>query len=136
MTFGNGNAPQNQQFPLPLIVSFGPLGVLTPHHGANGPSNFKLTPELQYARCMSNRYRSDAFPRCVSCTRRWAGDTCRFQHIRVLLRDESKVVQAISFTGENSIKEKTGDAQRMKLPDKWNVALEQAHIEKITVRYA
>ena len=48
--------------------------------GAVSPD--KLVPELQFARCMSNRYRPDPFPRCVSCTRRWAGDTCRFQGIR------------------------------------------------------
>jgi hypothetical protein len=49
----------------------------------NGPPNpGKLVPELQFARCMSNRYKPDPFPRCVSCTRRWAGDTCRFQGIR------------------------------------------------------
>ena len=46
------------------------------------PPPGQLTPELQFARCMSNRYKPDPFPRCVSCTRRWAGDTCRFQGIR------------------------------------------------------
>ena len=43
--------------------------------------------QFQFARCMSNRYRSEQFPRCVSCTRRWAGDTCRFQGIRFFLKD-------------------------------------------------
>ena len=54
------------------------------HYALNNgvPAAGTLVPELQFARCMSNRYRPDPFPRCVSCTRRWAGDTCRFQGIR------------------------------------------------------
>lgn len=44
----------------------------------------QLVADIQTARCMSSRYKQDPFPRCVSCTRRWAGDTCRFQGIRYI----------------------------------------------------
>jgi hypothetical protein len=59
-------------------------GPSQPQHYALGNATppEKLVPELQFARCMSTRYKPDPFPRCVSCTRRWAGDTCRFQGIR------------------------------------------------------
>ena len=91
----------------------------------------KPTPELQYARCMSNRYKTDAFPRCVSCTRRWAGDTCRFQGIRILLRDEKKNLVAVSFMESTK-----SDASKMILPDAWNVDLEERHVKRTMVRTA
>lgn len=88
-----------------------------------------VRPELQFARCMSNRYKADTFPRCVSCTRRWAGDTCRFQGIRLLLKDESKNTVAVSFVESGS----TG-APVMKLPERWNVELDRLHLERTMVR--
>lgn len=60
-----------------------PLPSQPPQYAIDGAMQpEKLVPELQFARCMSNRYKPDPFPRCLSCTRRWAGDTCRFQGIR------------------------------------------------------
>ena len=91
-----------------------------------------IYPELQYARCMSNRYKADVFPRCVSCTRRWAGDTCRFQGIRFLLRDENRIVRAMSYTGDV----KGLSTVKLNLPDKWNVELQESHIQRIMVSAA
>jgi lysine-specific demethylase 3 len=96
-----------------------------PQTGVSAP----LQPELQFARCMSNRYRSDNFPRCVSCTRRWAGDTCRFQGIRFFLKDDQKNVVGISF-----IEGQKPDAPTMDFPVKWNVPLQPSHLRRTKVR--
>ena len=84
--------------------------------------------EPQFARCISNRYRSGEFPRCVSCTRRWAGDPCRFQGIRFFLKDENHNIVGISF-----IENEKADGPPMKFPVKWNVKLELSHIGRIKV---
>ncbi|KAF9782594.1 hypothetical protein BJ322DRAFT_162417 [Thelephora terrestris] len=86
----------------------------------------KLQPELQFARCMSHRYRNERFPRCVSCTRRWAGDTCRFQSIRFFLRDENKVIVGISF-----VENQKADSPTMDFPKKWNVPLDASHLNRV-----
>lgn len=90
-----------------------------------------LQPELQFARCMSNRYRNEEFPRCVSCTRRWAGDTCRFQGIRYFLRNADRGIVGISF-----IESMKADGPTMSFPVKWNIPLELTHINSIKVRSA
>ncbi|KAH9850033.1 Clavaminate synthase-like protein [Lenzites betulinus] len=94
--------------------------------GTNSEASGPLTPELQFARCMSNRYRSEEFPRCVSCTRRWAGDTCRFQNIRFFLKNEKRDIVGISF-----VESQKPDAPTMNFPNKWNVNLEIEHIRRV-----
>ncbi|KIK65763.1 hypothetical protein GYMLUDRAFT_39289 [Collybiopsis luxurians FD-317 M1] len=79
----------------------------------------KLTPELQTARCMSAKYKAEDFPKCVSCTRRWAGDTCRFQGIRIFLRDDSKNLVGMSFVNNQKEEKPT-----MAFPKDWNVDLD------------
>ncbi|KZT20654.1 Clavaminate synthase-like protein [Neolentinus lepideus HHB14362 ss-1] len=88
----------------------------------------KLHPELQFARCMSNRYKQDTFPRCVSCTRRWAGDQCRFQGIRFFLKDDSpeRKIVGISF-----VEHQKPDSPTMKFPEKWNVDLNPQYTRRI-----
>ncbi|KAI0921387.1 hypothetical protein AcW2_006378 [Taiwanofungus camphoratus] len=93
-----------------------------PHPETSGP----LHPELQFARCMSNRYRSEEFPRCVSCTRRWAGDTCRFQGIRFFLKNDKKNIVGISF-----VESQKPDAPSMNFPHKWNIELQRSHLRRI-----
>lgn len=83
----------------------------------------KFHPELQHARCMSSRYKNEEFPRCVSCTRRWAGDTCRFQGIRFFLKDESKKNIGVSF-----LEAQKADAPSMHFPTEWNVSLTKENI--------
>ncbi|KAF9449547.1 hypothetical protein P691DRAFT_758956 [Macrolepiota fuliginosa MF-IS2] len=90
-----------------------------------------LQPELQFARCMSNRYRAEQFPRCVSCTRRWAGDTCRFQGIRFFLKDKKRDIVGISF-----VEGRYQDAPKMLYPTRWNVLLKEAHIKRMKVSIA
>lgn len=101
---------------------------LVDENGAPVDPNRSLVPELQFARCMSNRYRSEQFPRCVSCTRRWAGDTCRFQGIRFFLKDENRNIVGISF-----IENQKADGPSMNFPVKWNVKLEASHIARVKV---
>ena len=99
--------------------------------GANNPETAgPLQPELQFARCMSNRYRSEEFPRCVSCTRRWAGDTCRFQNIRFFLKNQNRDIVGISF-----VESQKPDAPTMNFPNKWNINLELEHIHRVKVGY-
>ncbi|KIM83963.1 hypothetical protein PILCRDRAFT_818994, partial [Piloderma croceum F 1598] len=91
------------------------------HPEASGP----LHPELQFARCMSNRYKNEQFPRCVSCTRRWAGDTCRFQGIRFFLKDNNRNIVGISF-----VENQKPDAPAMTFPAVWNIPLQAVHIRR------
>ncbi|KAK7676450.1 hypothetical protein QCA50_020585 [Cerrena zonata] len=86
----------------------------------------KLHPELQFARCMSNRYRSEDFPRCVSCTRRWAGDICRFQGIRFFLKDEHRNILGISF-----VESQKADGPLMSFPLQWNTPLHKSHMLRV-----
>jgi [histone H3]-dimethyl-L-lysine9 demethylase len=94
------------------------------HPEASGP----LHPELQFARCMSNRYKNEQFPRCVSCTRRWAGDTCRFQGIRFFLKDNNRNIVGISF-----VENQKPDAPAMTFPAVWNVPLQAVHVRRTKV---
>ena len=103
--------------------------------GDNGQVNGLVTenatplhPELQSARCMSNRYRPEFFSRCVSCTRRWAGDTCRFQGIRFFLKDRQHEIVGISF-----LRSRYQDAPKMLYPFKWNVPLQETHVNRMKV---
>ncbi|VDC04075.1 unnamed protein product [Peniophora sp. CBMAI 1063] len=82
-----------------------PVDVGTDQGATDAPSDIQdptvpvgpLHPELQLARCMSPRYRTSPYPRCVACTRRWAGDTCRFQGLRVFLRDAQGTFRGVTF---------------------------------------
>lgn len=104
------------------------MRIVTGEHGQNTDAA-QLHPELQFARCMSNRYRSEQFPRCVSCTRRWAGDTCRFQGIRFFLKDNQRNIVGVSF-----VENQRADAPSMSFPVNWNVPLTQTHIRRTKVR--
>ncbi|KAH9963231.1 hypothetical protein BC827DRAFT_1194282 [Russula dissimulans] len=97
--------------------------------GADGNGPFH--PELQFARCMSNRYKAESFPRCVSCTRRWAGDTCRFQGIRFFLKDEKQNIVGVSF-----VENQKADSPTMKFPTRWNRPLDVAFIKEIKLTVA
>ncbi|KAJ7179562.1 hypothetical protein C8R46DRAFT_1074100 [Mycena filopes] len=76
-----------------------------------------LAREPQTSRCMSSRYKNDNFPKCVSCTRRWQGDTCRFQNIRSFFRDSRG-------------RQEDSTQTVMEYPLKWNTHLEKAHIDE------
>ncbi|OAX39131.1 Clavaminate synthase-like protein [Rhizopogon vinicolor AM-OR11-026] len=101
------------------------MRIVTGDQGQNADSATQLHPELQFARCMSNRYRSEQFPRCVSCTRRWAGDTCRFQGIRFFLKDNQRNIVGVSF-----VENQQADAPNMHFPSSWNVPLTLTHIRR------
>lgn len=96
--------------------------------GTQNGNSEALHPELQFARCMSNRYKNDQFPRCVSCTRRWAGDTCRFQGIRFFLKDMQRNIVGISF-----VESQKADSPTMNFPLQWNVPLKLEHIQRTKV---
>ncbi|KAJ6543856.1 hypothetical protein B0H19DRAFT_1168673 [Mycena capillaripes] len=84
-----------------------------------------LAREAQTSRCMSSRYKKQDFPKCVACTRRWAGDTCRFQNIRSFFIDQDGNTRGFCFTEKQDVQ-----APTMKYPDKWNVLLELSHIHE------
>ena len=46
-------------------------------------------PELRFARCLSNWYKAESFPRCAARVT-GAGDTCRFQGIRFFEKQNLK----------------------------------------------
>ncbi|GLB33276.1 putative clavaminate synthase-like protein [Lyophyllum shimeji] len=91
----------------------------------SGPGDKVLHAELQNTRCMSTKYKSDTFPRCVACTRRWAGDTCRFQGIRFFLRDAQMNIRGVSFSETQN-----ADLPTMKFPTEWNEPLTAANIQR------
>ncbi|KAJ6516366.1 Clavaminate synthase-like protein [Mycena sanguinolenta] len=82
--------------------------------------------EDQTSRCMSKGYKTDESPKCVSCIRRWAGDTCRFQNLRSFFRDNHGNLVGISFT------EKQEDEKMPKLeyPDNWNIPIDRNHLHQ------
>ncbi|CAA7269026.1 unnamed protein product [Cyclocybe aegerita] len=108
------------------------------YNAASGPGDADplppLIPELQFARCMSNRYRKEEFPRCVSCTRRWAGDTCRFQGIRYLMRDADRNLRGLSFNERNALMPTEGT--KMEYPTKWNREFERSHVRRTKLAIA
>lgn len=108
----------------------GTMRIVTDDAAQHTGSSVSLHPELQFARCMSNRYRSEEFPRCVSCTRRWAGDTCRFQGIRFFLKNDARDIVGISF-----VESQKADLPSMNFPGKWNVLMEQLYLKHIKVCY-
>lgn len=112
-----------------LIINSARMQILTSTVNQNNIDE-ALHPELQFARCMSNRYKNDLFPRCVSCTRRWAGDTCRFQGIRFFLKDSQRNIVGISF-----VEAQKADMPTMDFPNTWNVPLKPAHIKRTKVRF-
>ncbi|KAI0751497.1 hypothetical protein C8Q80DRAFT_1309487 [Daedaleopsis nitida] len=107
-------------------ASMAAMPFIVPSEDSNNPDGNSLQPELQFARCMSNRYRSEEFPRCVSCTRRWAGDTCRFQGIRFFLKNQNRDIVGISFVDGQK-----PDAPTMNFPNKWNISLELEHLQRV-----
>ncbi|KIJ24295.1 hypothetical protein M422DRAFT_39224, partial [Sphaerobolus stellatus SS14] len=123
------NLPQGVAFqgcPPPLDPSQPPQSLPPPYFP---PST--LAPELQNTRCMSGRYKNDNIPRCVACIRRWAGDTCRFQGVRFLLRDTERRVQAITFVDHQA-----EDSLSLKFPTKWNVPLDIGTIRRLKLTVA
>ncbi|KII96060.1 hypothetical protein PLICRDRAFT_35026 [Plicaturopsis crispa FD-325 SS-3] len=103
-----------------------PMTIVAGSNVQSPTSSGPLHPELQFARCMSNRYKSEMFPRCVSCTRRWAGDTCRFQGIRFFLKDAQRNIVGISF-----VENQKPDAPNMIFPTSWNISLKPIHIRRV-----
>ena len=81
---------------------------------------------------MSNRYRGELFSRCVSCTRRWAGDTCRFQGIRYLLRGPDKKISCVSFREFHQ----TVEPPVMQFPTMWNRRFKKEHVMRTKLSIA
>ena len=111
------------------VSLFGYFSLLISSAGSNSPQApgqdlGVYIPELQFARCMSNRYKLEAFPRCVSCTRRWAGDTCRFQGIRYFMRNADGKLLGISFNESHSV----SPTPTMEFPKRWNRKVEMEHV--------
>ncbi|KAK7051287.1 hypothetical protein VNI00_004787 [Paramarasmius palmivorus] len=84
--------------------------------------------EVQIARCMSHKYKDKPFPRCVSCTRRWAGDTCRFQGIRMFMKDDEQNVVGFGFA-----KHQKAEVPSMQFPTTWNLNLGWDEIKRTKV---
>jgi len=111
-------------FPLrPFLTSY----LLTDPHLPQAPGQDRgatFIPELQSKRCSSNQYKLEAFPHCVACTRRQAGDTCRFQGIRYFMRDADGKLLGISFNESHSV----SPTLTMEFPKRWNRKVEMEHV--------
>jgi lysine-specific demethylase 3 len=77
---------------------------------------------------MSNRYNNHDLPRCVSCTRRWAGDTCRFQGVRSLFTNSEG-----DFVGFAFQELRKDEPPVLQFPDEWNIPLHESHIHETKV---
>ncbi|KAF9076650.1 hypothetical protein BDP27DRAFT_1313682 [Rhodocollybia butyracea] len=93
------------------------MRMLKPAESSSSPFA-SLTPDLQTSRCMSAKYKTEDFPRCVSCVRRWAGDTCRFHGLRIFLKNEKKEIVGTSFVNNQKAEKPMID-----FPNTWNVSL-------------
>ena len=89
--------------------------------------------ELQTHRCTASRYRLEEISHCTACIRKAAGEACRFQHFRFLIRDRNQKVVGTSF----------GESQGRAVPtlvdpstSEWNTALGLGHVDRIKVRLA
>ncbi|KAF7331679.1 hypothetical protein MKEN_00047600 [Mycena kentingensis (nom. inval.)] len=89
------------------------------------PTNPQSRREMQVSRCMSTRYKNADIPRCIACTRRWAGDTCRFQHVRSIFWDEAGKLQGFAYTEQLSRK------PVLLFPDQWNTTFDKQRIDDI-----
>jgi lysine-specific demethylase 3 len=80
---------------------------------------------------MSARYKDVPFSKCLACTRRWAGDTCRFQHLRYFLHDqESGEIPGFAFIEYHRTPYTT---PTFTFPSKFNVPLTAEHIKELKV---
>ncbi|CAK5275825.1 unnamed protein product [Mycena citricolor] len=89
-------------------------------------SEANLTREPQTSRCMSNRFKSKGFPHCVSCTRRWVGDTCRFQNLRSFFYTSTGELAGFCF-----YERRDQPAVQMEYPSNWNAPLTKTHFQLI-----
>ncbi|KAJ7087277.1 Clavaminate synthase-like protein [Mycena belliarum] len=81
---------------------------------------------------MANRYNlGDDITRCVSCIRRWAGDTCRFQNLRSFYRDSTGKIVGLGFREEH----KARDAPRLEFPNAWNTPIQLKHLGQAGLVY-
>lgn len=88
-----------------------------------------IIPELQNSSCQSSKYKHEPFTRCVACIRRDGGDTCRFQGIRLILRDESKNFVGVTLREQGELIE----TSELEFPTKWNRKLDREHIRRSKV---
>ena len=89
--------------------------------------------ELQTNRCIASRYRLEEISHCAACVRKAAGDACRFQDFRFLMRDRNQKVVGTSFV------ESQGRAVSTEVDPsvrEWNTALGLGHIDRIKVHLA
>ncbi|TFY69492.1 hypothetical protein EVJ58_g372 [Rhodofomes roseus] len=96
----------------------GPMRIVGREESTQFENSGPLHPELQFARCMSNRYRSEEFPRCG---------------IRFFLKNDKKQIVGISF-----VESQKPDAPTMNFPNKWNITLDKPHTQRLkrTVAHA
>ncbi|KAF8144397.1 hypothetical protein K438DRAFT_1631881, partial [Mycena galopus ATCC 62051] len=73
------------------------------------------------------RYITDEYSKCVSCTRRWAEDPCRFQNLRSFFRDDKGTLVGLAF------EEKQDDSRTVRIdyPHKWNIPLDKIHLHQM-----
>ena len=102
--------------------------ILLIHDPNPGPITH-IIPELQVASCQSSRYKHEPFTRCVACIRRDGGDTCRFQGIRYIMRDENQKFVGIAFNEHRELIETC----KLEFPTKWNRKLDREHIQRSKV---
>jgi len=88
-----------------------------------------IIPELQNSSCQSTKYKNDPFTRCVACIRRDGGDTCRFQGIRLIVRDESLKFVGVTLREQGELIETC----ELEFPTKWNRRLDRDHIQRSKV---
>ncbi|TRM68546.1 hypothetical protein BD626DRAFT_482072 [Schizophyllum amplum] len=89
----------------------------------------RYTVEIQVKRCMTSKSADQPVPKCLSCTRRWAGDTCRFQGIRYFFKDTEGKIRGVGFKGNS-------EPAKLDYPEKWNVPPTEENLTRVKLSVA
>ncbi|TFY68723.1 hypothetical protein EVG20_g3448 [Dentipellis fragilis] len=93
--------------------------------------------EIQSSRCYSSKYEGTEYkdvPRCISCIRRRAGDTCRFMGIRFFVHNaQTSDPERRIYTFNN---EHSDEGPRFEFPTTWNIKFHETHLRRTKVAIA
>ncbi|KAI0314183.1 hypothetical protein OF83DRAFT_1138062 [Amylostereum chailletii] len=127
--------PTSRQLSMAAAASHSrpPLSTVQPNRAA-GPSKSKLVAThslVQTHRCYVPRYKTGVgVSTCVACTRRQAGDSCRFMNIRVIAFNEKDEVAGSHLVPPTDNVQVASQSPTFHFPTEWNIPLGPVHIRR------
>ncbi|KAL1749824.1 hypothetical protein FB107DRAFT_224897, partial [Schizophyllum commune] len=85
--------------------------------------------EQQVGCCTTGKAAASGVPKCITCSRRLAGDTCRFQGIRWFGLDQDENIVTVGFKD-------VGTVSGLLYPDRWNVIPTQENLMQVKMAIA